>query len=220
VTWTGGAPALSWSVHGAGIDVSAVSPALALELAVAAPRRVDVRSVLLRVQVRIAVRRRNYDAATRERLYELFGEPSQWGRSLRDLSWTQATVMVPPFEREARVVVPLPLSYDFEVGTAKYLYALPGGTVPLDLLLSGTVFWSGPDGELRTALLAEESELRYDLDAALVRRGLDRFFPGSAWVRLSRDTFERLWALRSRRALPTWDHTIDALLDLDPEDPA
>jgi hypothetical protein len=220
VIWSGGAPALAWKVHGASVDAGAAVPSIALELEVEAPPATEVRSVLLRAQVRIAVRRRGYDAATRERLYELFGEPAQWGHSLRDLMWTQATVMVPPFQGRARVAVPLPLSYDFEVGTAKYLYGLPDGVVPLDVLLSGTVFYSGVDGELRTALLAEESELRYDLDTALLRRAMDRFFPGTAWVRISRDTFDRLWALRSRRALPTWDHALHRLLDLDPEDPA
>jgi hypothetical protein len=219
VTWSGGAPSLAWSVRGAGIDLASATPSIALELEVTGPPGIDVRSVMLRAQVRIAVRRRGYDAATRERLYELFGDPSQWGRSLRDLLWTQSTVMVPPFERRATVTIALPCSYDFEVGTAKYLYGLPDGVVPLDLLLSGTVFWSGDDGELRTALLCDESELRYDLDAALVRRAMDRFFPGSAWIRISRDTFDRLWALRSRRALPTWDHAIDQLLDRDPEEP-
>lgn len=220
VTWSGvGAPSLLWSVRGAGIDVAAVSPAIALELGVEAPAGVEVRSVLLRAQVRIAVRRRGYDAATRERLYELFGEPSEWGRSLRDLQWAHATAMVPPFEGRSSVGIQLPCSYDFETGIAKYLYGLPGGVVPLDVLLSGTVFYNGDDGELRTALLSDESELRYDLDAALVRRAMERFFPGSAWLRISRDTFDRLWALRSRRALPSWDHALNLLLDSDPEEP-
>lgn len=213
-------PTLAWRIRGASLDAAAVAPALELELAVAATPPIEVRSVLLRVQVRIAVRRRGYDASTRERLYELFGEPSEWGRSLRDLVWTQATVMVPPFEGDAAVAVPLPCSYDFEVGTAKYLYALPDGVVPLDLLLSGTVFYNGDDGALRAAPLADQSDLRFDLDVELLRRAMDRFFPGTAWLRISRDTFDRLWALRSRRALPTWDHALNELLDRDPEDPA
>jgi len=212
-------PVLRWSVRGASIDAAAVVPALDLELAVSAPPAARVRSILLRVQVRIAVRRRGYDAATRERLYELFGEPSGWGRALRDLVWTQATVVVPPFEGEAVAAVPLPVSYDFEVGTAKYLYALPGGAVPLDVLLSGTVFYTAGDGSLATAMLANERELRYELDVELVRRAVERFFPGSAWIRISRDTFDRLWALRSRRALPTWDHALGQLLDADTEEP-
>jgi len=126
VTWSGmGAPSLLWSVRGAGIDTAAVSPAIALELGVEAPAGVEVRSVLLRAQVRIAVRRRGYDAATRERLYELFGEPSQWGRSLRDLQWAHATAMVPPFEGRSSVVIQLPCSYDFETGIADPLGTRP-----------------------------------------------------------------------------------------------
>jgi hypothetical protein len=41
---------------------------------------------------------------------------------------------------------------------------------------------------------------------------MDRYFPGSAWLRLERETFDRLYAYRSRHALPSWEHTLDHLL--------
>jgi hypothetical protein len=41
---------------------------------------------------------------------------------------------------------------------------------------------------------------------------MDRHFPNSAWLRLSREQFDRLWEYRSRRALTSWDATLAALL--------
>jgi Family of unknown function (DUF6084) len=41
---------------------------------------------------------------------------------------------------------------------------------------------------------------------------MDRFFPGSAWLRLDRKTFDRLHAYRARNAHLTWDETFEALL--------
>jgi hypothetical protein len=41
---------------------------------------------------------------------------------------------------------------------------------------------------------------------------MDHYFPHSAWLRLRKDAFDRLWAYRTRRALPTWEDTIEALL--------
>jgi Family of unknown function (DUF6084) len=37
-------------------------------------------------------------------------------------------------------------------------------------------------------------------------------FPDSAWLRCSRDTLDALSAFKSKRALPTWDATLTALL--------
>jgi len=41
---------------------------------------------------------------------------------------------------------------------------------------------------------------------------MDRYFPSSAWLRLSREVFDRLYAYRVRHTLLSWDETVDALL--------
>jgi hypothetical protein len=41
---------------------------------------------------------------------------------------------------------------------------------------------------------------------------MDRHFPGSAWLRLGRDSFDRLHAYRARHAHLSWDDAVDALL--------
>jgi hypothetical protein len=42
---------------------------------------------------------------------------------------------------------------------------------------------------------------------------MEQSFPATAWLRVSRHTFDRLNAYRGREALPSWDATLEALLD-------
>jgi hypothetical protein len=44
------------------------------------------------------------------------------------------------------------------------------------------------------------------------REALDRAFPGTAWIRVRRDVFDRLQAYKSTRALLTWDAALEELL--------
>lgn len=206
------APSLDFEVLGAGVATPAATPQLAFRLRVDAGEGVEVRSAVLNVQVRIALGARGHDDATRARLAELLGSPEQWGRSPQSLLWTQITRMVPGFTGSTEIDLVIACTYDFEVATAKYLHGLRDGEVPLELLFGGTVFYAGPGGALRTALIPWESEARYRMPAALWRQAMDVFFPSSAWLRLSRDVFDRLWEYRTRRALPSWEATIDELL--------
>jgi hypothetical protein len=40
---------------------------------------------------------------------------------------------------------------------------------------------------------------------------MERYFRGTAWVRLSKDSFDRLSAYKSRHALASWDEALEAL---------
>jgi hypothetical protein len=206
------APELSFAVRGAAPERYAASPSLRLELAIGSGDTRPVHALLLDMQVRIAARRRRYDGGEEERLTELFGPVEGWKSSLSSLLWTNATVYVPPFEGHTTVAVPVACTYDFEVAAAKYLDALRGGAVPLELLFSGTLFYEGEGGAHRMARLPLDREARFDLPVAVWREAIDACFPGSAWLRLRRDTFERLADHRARNALPTWEATIDSLL--------
>jgi hypothetical protein len=171
-----------------------------------------VTSALLAAQVRILARRRSYDAATRERLVDLFGEPAQWGSSLKSLLWMQSSLVVPPFSGSTRVTLRLDCTYDFEVASARYLDGLRDGDVPLELVFRGTVFYPADDGRLRTALLPWDLEARFDLPVALWRGAIDRFFPESGWISLSHASIDRLRAFRSDRLLASWDAAVEDLL--------
>ena len=54
--------------------------------------------------------------------------------------------MVPGFSGATQVNLPLECTYDFEVGSAKYLHALREGTISLQFLFSGTIFVQGSRG--------------------------------------------------------------------------
>jgi hypothetical protein len=171
-----------------------------------------VRSVLLDTQIRIAATRRAYARESDDRLFELFGARADWGTTLRSLLWTRTTLVVPPFTGATEVDLLVPCTYDLDVTATRYFDALDGGDVPLEFLFSGTVFYTAPDGRLQTARLSWELEAEYRLPVAVWRETIDHHFRGTAWLRLDRDSHDRLVAYRSRRALPTWAAVVDELL--------
>jgi hypothetical protein len=206
---SGTVPQLSFAVEGAARVEHAAVPTVAFALRIESGDDRPVRSVLLDVQVQIAARRRQYDEAARDRLFELFGPVEQWGTSLRTLLWTRATLVVPAFTGSAVAQLPIACSYDLEVTASRYFDALEGGEVPLEFLFSGTVFYGAP---LQAARISWESEAGYRMPVALWRETMDRYFRGTAWLRLPKDSFDRLTAHKSRHALATWEDVVDSLL--------
>jgi hypothetical protein len=142
---------LGFSVVGAARVEHAAVPTLRFEVRVCAEE--PVRSVLLDVQVQIAARRRGYDAAAHDRLFELFGPAKDWGTTLRTLLWTRSTLIVPAFSESTVVALDVPCSYDLEVTASRYLDALTDGVVPLEFLFSGSVFYD-TDAGLQTNRLS------------------------------------------------------------------
>jgi Family of unknown function (DUF6084) len=208
----GAAPELAFRVEGAGPLEGAAVPTIRFALRVEAAGGARVRSILLHTQVQIAARRRRYERGEEERLFELFGERERWGSTLRTLLWARQTQVVPPFTGAADFDLLVPCTYDFEVAASRYLHALGDGEVPLELLFSGTVFYAAASGMLQTAQIAWDREVEYRLPVSVWRETMDRYFPGTTWLRLRRDTFDRLHAYRSRNVLTSWDDAIDSLL--------
>ena len=86
----------------------------------------------------------------------------------------------------------LPCSYDFDVAAHRYLDALADGEVPLLLLFSGTVF-TGTAGALPgLARCRGTRRPGSGLPVRVWREAMDAHFPGQAWLRLDRHTFDRL----------------------------
>jgi Family of unknown function (DUF6084) len=203
-------PDLAFSVEEAGALEHAAAPTLRFALRIESPR--DIRSVALSVEIRIAATRRAYDEAAQERLVELFGRPEEWGRNLHALHWTTLNVTVPAFSGQTLVELKVPCTYDLEVTGARYLNALRDGEVPLEFLFSGAVFYAGEDGRLQVGRIGWDKEAEFRLPVAAWRGALDRYFPGAAWLRLERDSFDRLSAYKARHSHLTWEQTLDALL--------
>jgi Family of unknown function (DUF6084) len=203
-------PELSFAVEGAAPLEHAAAPTLRFALRIESRDERPIKSILLDTQIQIAARRRPYDAAAHDRLFELFGPTANWGTSLRTLLWTRMTRVVPPFTGATVVDLDVPCSYDLEVIASRYFDALADGDVPLEFLFSGTVFAGTP---LQVTRLSWEQEAEYRLPVGVWKETLDRHFRGTAWLRLGKDAFDRLSAYKSRHALASWDEALDSLLE-------
>ena len=56
-----------------------------------------------------------------------------------------------------------------------------------------------------------EKECRFRLPVSTWREAMDQHFRNSAWIRISRESFDALDRFRTGRGLMTWDQTLDAL---------
>ncbi len=211
-------PELEFAVQNAHAVRYAAVPTLGFDLRVGRLDGGAVRSVALNVQLRIAATKRSYTPAEQGRLVEVFGLPEQWSRTVGSLLWTNTTANVPPFTGSTVFELAVGCTYDFEVTAAKYLQGLEGGEVPLEFLFSGTVFYADPDGRLQVASISWDREAECRLPVAVWRDMMDRHFGDTAWVRLRRDRFDRLYAYKARNMHASWEDAVDALLlEAEPE---
>ena len=91
-------------------------------------------------------------------------------------------------------------SYDVEVAAHKYLHGLDDGDVPLLLLFSGTVFTTGANG-VSVQPVPWHKEAQFRLPITVWQQTMELHFPGTAWARLDRETFDALQAYRTREQL-------------------
>ena len=105
--------------------------------------------------------------------------------------------MVPGFTGSTDIDLPVPLTYDMEIGATRYFAGLDGGDVPLLLLFSGTVF-STADGKMSVAQVPWSKEASYRLPVSVWREAIDAHFPNTAWIKMSMLTFDDLVTLQER----------------------
>src|SRR5271154_939196 len=202
---------LLFGCTGAVAERYAVTPTLTFALTIAERSGVKIHAIALRCQIRIEPHRRRYSADEVQRLHDLFGDPSRWAETVKPIQLAMVTTMVPTFTAVTEVDVQVPVTYDLEVTSARYLYGLDDGTVPLLLLFSGTVFVANGDG-FSVELVPWSAEASFRMPVSVWRDLVDVHFPNSAWLRCSRETLDELSAFKAKRALPTWDSTLTALL--------
>jgi Family of unknown function (DUF6084) len=202
---------LAFECTGARADRYALAPSMSFVLRVAETTGQRVDAIALRCQLRIEPARRRYSDAEAERLNDLFGDTQRWSDTLRPLQFTTVSVMVPGFTGSTELELPVPLSYDLEVGSARYFAGLDAGEIPLLLLFSGTVF-AVAEGRLSVQQVPWSKEASYRLPVSVWREAIEAHFPGSAWIKMTRQTLDELQRFKARQALPTWDATIAALL--------
>ena len=212
-------PDLSFEVVGAEAPPFAAVPTLVFKLRIAnAHAQEHISSVALRCQIQLAVTRRHYSPNEQARLLEVFGEPKRWGETLRSLLWTTVSTVVPQFSGSVTVDLPVPCTYDFEVVSTKYFDALENADIPLTFLFSGTIFYEGEEGNVQVGQISWSKEAVYRLPTATWRSMIERYYPNSAWIRLHKDVFDRLYHYKATHGLPTWEEVIERLMQASGEE--
>ena len=203
---------LRFSVVESRAEPYAAVPTLAIRLRIEDGSGEDIQAIALRCLIQIEPRRRHYTGLEEERLVDLFGEPRRWGDTLKSVLWTNNSLLVPSFTGATEVDLLMPCTYDFEVASSKYFHALDDGEIPLLLLFSGTVFARSGTGFV-VDQVPWHNEASYRMPVRVWRDTMDAYFPDSAWLRVRRDTFDRLHRFKGRAAMTSWDEALAELLD-------
>jgi hypothetical protein len=203
---------LVFDCTGVSPDRYAVVPQMNLTLRISETSGQRIEAIALRVQIRIEPARRRYNTVEEQRLNDLFGDTHRWADTLKPFQFITLTAMVPGFTGSTEIDLPVPFSYDLEVASARYFTSLEDGEIPMLLLFSGTVF-SVTDGRISVQLVPWSKEAPCRVPVATWREAIDVHFPDSAWIKMSTQTLDVLQRFKNRRALTTWDATLQALLD-------
>jgi hypothetical protein len=202
---------LTFDCIAAQADRYAVMPSISLTLRISETSGQRIDAIALRCQIRIEPSRRRYTTGEEERLKDLFGETTQWADTLKPMQFTNISTMVTGFTGSTEVPLPVTFSYDLEIGSGRYFASLESGEIPLLLLFSGTIF-SVVDGKFQVQQVPWSKEATYRLPVSVWQEAVDVHFPNSGWITMNRQTLEELQQFKTRRALPTWDATVSALL--------
>jgi hypothetical protein len=206
-------PNLDFRVAGVDPVARGLTPLLHFQLEITnSPATESIHTVMLQAQIQIQSPQRTYAASEKEKLEDLFGTPDRWGETLRNKLWTHANTSIRAFSGKTQAALPVACTYDLNVSATKYFYALEGGEVPLLFLFSGTVFYAGEGGHLQVQQIPWDKECTYRMPVRVWQALMDHHYPGTAWLSLNRDIFDRLYAYRRRRGLATWDQAIERLL--------
>src|SRR6202040_1715990 len=112
----------------------------------------------------------------------LLGDPRRGPETVKPIQLATVTTMVPSFTAVTEANVEVPVTYDLEVTSARYLHGLDDGTIPLLLLFSGTVFVANGEG-FSVELVPWSAEASYRMPVSVWRELVANHFPNSAWLR-------------------------------------
>jgi hypothetical protein len=211
-------PDLNFSVESAEPVTYAASPMLSFRLRIAnSDPEEKIQSVALRCQIQIETTLRRYSRGEQAQLYDLFGEPERWSRTLRSILWTHVSAMVPSFQGETVIALPVPCTFDFNVAATKYFAGLSEGVVPLDLMFSGSIFFENPDYGLQVTQISWNKEARFRLPIVVWQDMMEHYYPNTVWLCLRRDVFKRLARYKSEQGIPTWEQALESILPNQPK---
>ncbi len=211
-------PDLNLQINGVEAAARGLTPLLHFHLKVAAqPAETVIQGLMLAAQIQVQCPQRAYSAGEQEKLVELFGPPDQWGHTLRNRLWTHTHTTLGPFAGSAEAILPAACTYDLNIAVTKYFYGLEQGDVSLLFLFSGSMFYRTLEGELQVEPIPWNSEAVYRMPVSLWRELMERHYPGTGWLSLNHDAFERIYKFKRQHGLPHWEAVIDRLLPAEGE---
>ncbi|HSU85482.1 MAG TPA: DUF6084 family protein [Chthoniobacterales bacterium] len=206
-------PDLDFEVTGVDPAVRGLTPLLHFKVKVTnQPAEETVHSVMLQAQIQIQSQQRAYAPNEKEKLYELFGPPEQWGQTLRNKLWSHAHATMGTFRGATEAVLAVPCSYDLNLAATKYFYGIEEGEVPLSFLFSGTIFYAGPDGRLQVQQISWNKEAAYRMPVARWKAIMEAHYPNTGWLYLEREVFDRLYEYKRHAGVATWEQALEKLL--------
>jgi hypothetical protein len=207
-------PDLDFAVECAAPERYCMAPTLAFRLRITnRPADEVIHSILLRCQIQIETTRRRYTPGEQRELFDLFGPPEDWGRTLRRLLFGQVSANVSGFSDAAEINLLVPCTADLSVAVSRYFEGLEGGDAPLSFLFSGTVFYAGARMPLQVAQISWEKEARFALSAATWNELMEHYHRNNVWLPLRKDVAQRLQQFQRHCDLPTWERAIETLLE-------
>jgi hypothetical protein len=207
-------PDLDFDILSADVKPYAAAPTIVFQLQITnAVEGEEIYAAGLKSQIRIEAVHRKYEQETKKRLLEVFGKPERWAQTLKSLYWKQITIPVPRFTGQTVVEIPLECSEDMSAAVGKYMYAVEEGPVPLAFLFNGSIFYKGLEKPVQVTQLPWNKEALYSLPVSLWDDLLDAYFPDSKWLRVPKETFDKLCEYKARSAHPTLNHCLEALVD-------
>src|SRR5689334_13902345 len=116
-------PELDFAITGVDAAVKGLVPLLHFKIRITnQPPAEVIQSILLQAQIQIQAPQRAYSPNEKEKLFELFGPPEQWGQTLRNKLWTHANTTVRSFTGAIEATLSVPCSYDLNLAATKYFY--------------------------------------------------------------------------------------------------
>ena len=204
-------PEMTFEVLGAAHEPFAAQPTLRFELSAFEPTDRPIYAITLTAQINFDPARRQYDAETREDLFELFGEPQRWPATTRSFLWCHATTLVHSFTGAITFGMEVPCTADLETTASRYIEALPDGDVPLSFHFTGRVLYQGPERQVQVVHLPWSTSAQYKLPVRTWKDMVTHHHGNSRFALMHEDTLDGLLKYKREHGL----HNVDAcVLDL------
>jgi len=205
-------PEVTFEVLGAAHEPFAAQPTLRFEMGVSEPSGRDIYAISLTAQINFDPARREYDAETRDDLYELFGAPERWPSTTRSFLWTHSSTLVHSFNDAITFGLEVPCTADLEVVAARYVSALPDGEVPLTFHFTGRILYAAPNRQVQVVHIPWSTSCQFRLPVATFKAMIKHHHGESGFALLHNDTIDSLKKYKRDRGLHSFDACVVDLL--------